>query len=478
MRPSQLASAIGLLAVCMPTLISGQTLGFLSAPRVRDQVQLRLEGKKVRYALETSDNFRDIASDQLFLASSTIKVTYPGLNPLKIQVTAAVSETDDPGHSAVAKLIDALLGFPALLKPGTSQAAKANTSSSVACTELTQAFSDLDYLDLNLYPAITNPPEIARNVKEWVDVIDEKLNDKTASAPDAIHAAILKIESYRQQLDGNAGYYTNAKARLKKIFEEDKRDTAPASDSCALQARSIYQLLRVGDPYRRLGELGGLAQTLKDLSKTLDDSYGAKSSWLGKNFIVQDLNPKADKVQKIVAKVLEVKLPVSDLGALTVSKQEVGSATFSLRLYSAFAPEIGAGVVAAFVDQPKYGTSTNSSGQTVVALAKKNSVSIDPSIMMNFVCRCGPNPFFEPMLQVGVATSKDVPAILLGGGLRLFSVGKGDVAVGGGLAIVWTQDLTHLKVGDVISGTKDIDQDLSFNHAPKPRPYFTLQYKF
>jgi len=82
------------------------------------------------------------------------------------------------------------------------------------------------------------------------------------------------------------------------------------------------------------------------------------------------------------------------------------------------------------------------------------------------------------MFQVGVAASKDVPAVLFGGGLRLFSLGKGDVAVGGGLALAWVKDLNHLRSGDVVTGTKDIEQDLSFDHAPRPRPYFTIQYKF
>jgi len=98
--------------------------------------------------------------------------------------------------------------------------------------------------------------------------------------------------------------------------------------------------------------------------------------------------------------------------------------------------------------------------------------------MVNFVCRCGAGPYFEPMFQVGVAASKDVPAALFGGGLRLFSLGKGDVAVGGGLALAWVKDLSHLKPGDVVTGTKDIEQDLSFDHAPRARPYFTIQYKF
>jgi len=80
------------LAMVWPALAQSQTREFLSAPRVKDQLQIRLEGKKVRYSLDMSDNFRDITPDQIFVASSAIKLTYPKVNPLRIQVTAAVSE--------------------------------------------------------------------------------------------------------------------------------------------------------------------------------------------------------------------------------------------------------------------------------------------------------------------------------------------------------------------------------------------------
>jgi len=71
-----------------------------------------------------------------------------------------------------------------------------------------------------------------------------------------------------------------------------------------------------------------------------------------------------------VAKVIGNKLAVATDDSLVTSKQELGSATFTLREFSRFAPEVGAGLVVAFVNQPTYGTSTNTSGQTVVALAK------------------------------------------------------------------------------------------------------------
>ena len=83
------------------------------------------------------------------------------------------------------------------------------------------------------------------------------------------------------------------------------------------------------------------------------------------------------------------------------------------------------------------------------------------------------------MLQIGASTSKDLPAILTGVGLRLFGIaGKGDISIGGGAMFGWAKDLQKLKVGDVITGTKDIDADLGYAGTPHVKAYFSILYKF
>ena len=116
-------------------------------------------------------------------------------------------------------------------------------------------------------------------------------------------------------------------------------------------------------------------------------------------------------------------------------------------------------------------------GHTIVARVPDDQVSVDPSVLVNFVCRCAAGAF-APMVQIGASTSKDLPAILVGGGLRLFGAGKGDVAIGGGLMLAWVKDLQTLKEGDVVTGTKDIEADLGYGARPRPRGYFGIQYKF
>jgi hypothetical protein len=113
----------------------------------------------------------------------------------------------------------------------------------------------------------------------------------------------------------------------------------------------------------------------------------------------------------------------------------------------------------------------------IVAKKGDKSLSANGAVIANFVCRCGTG-LLVPMLQIGAVASKDLPAILLGGGLRLFGLGKGDIAIGGGVMGAWYKDLQKLKVGDVVSGTNDITSDLGLISRPKFGGYFTIEYKF
>jgi hypothetical protein len=163
--------------------------------------------------------------------------------------------------------------------------------------------------------------------------------------------------------------------------------------------------------------------------------------------------------------------------AISTDQQLGATVTFNVRKYAILTAEVGVGAVFGSITVPQYGTSTNSSGQTVVARVSSSSVSVNPTILTNFVCRCNTG-LLTPMLQIGAAASKTLPAILVGGGVRLFGLGKGDVALGGGAMFAWYKDLQKLHVGDVVTGTQAIQSDLGFSSAPKIGGYVAIQYKF
>ena len=128
------------------------------------------------------------------------------------------------------------------------------------------------------------------------------------------------------------------------------------------------------------------------------------------------------------------------------------------------------------VTRPSYGTGTNAAGATIVTRSSHDNVSVNVGFLVGLVCRCGWGPLVAPMFQAGVSTSRDVPALLLGGGIRLFGLGSGDISLGAGWMLAWVKDLKGLKEGDVVSGTSDIEGHLGYVH--RSGAYWALQYKF
>jgi hypothetical protein len=211
----------------------------------------------------------------------------------------------------------------------------------------------------------------------------------------------------------------------------------------------------------------------------LQETYTADEKWLnGVYYIVYPtIDPNAAEMDIVTVKVAALSL-VTDDAKVSIKPEDRGAATIVVREFSRFAPEAGAGMVLAFVPRVFYGTGTNADGKTVVAVSKTEDVAVVPGGMVNFVCRCGAGPFVEPMFQIGAAISKETPGILVGGGIRLFAMGKADISLSGGVVAAWVKKLKTLEVGDAISGSKDIDADLGFKGLPTTRPYIAILVKF
>jgi hypothetical protein len=307
-------------------------------------------------------------------------------------------------------------------------------------------------------------------VKGWIDKINESFA-KGLNGPQSIAAGIDEITKSTTTFGRNLDLAQKAWTEIKGC-----------ADTAAAEQKGYYEAAALSDQTSRIQQLSALTKATKQLSDLLEKQYANADKWMGPNltdYVISDeISLSFDKMQNVTVKVASVTLKVdSPSSALSTDQQAAGSATFSVRRYSSFTPEIGVGAVFGTIKQPTYGTGKNAEGQTVVAKAPDKSLSINPTILANFVCRCGTG-LLVPMVQVGAAVSKDLPSILVGGGLRLFGMGKGDIAIGGGGMFAWYKDLQKLKVGDVISGTNDINADLGYLSRPKIGGYFAIQYKF
>lgn len=456
-----------------PAGVSAQTQEYLDAPVIKSRIRVRWNPgiKKMEWLAddETGSVYRTIEADALFLTKKSIFISYDRFNPLRLQASVSVTAADDPAHATIAKLIEAITTVVTTVSPTALTRAAGGLA---ACGTAGSAETNINELQALLYGPTTDPKTVAALVKGWIKKIDDAFSEGK-NGPQAVQTAIDSIVLNGNALQDNIKLATEVFAMIRKC----------AADKAAPDyLQYLVASLTKATVDMRIQQLTDLKAAFDQLVKTLKDGYADATKWTGKDLtefrIGDEIKPTFAKQQNVTVKVVNIVPKVDPASSvLTTTQENAGSATLIVRRYASFVPEIGVGAVFGNIKQPKYGTATNDAGETIVARVEDDSISINPSILVNFVCRCSAGPL-APMFQLGAVTSKDLPGVLGGFGLRLFGAGKGDIAIGAGAMAGWVKDLQKLKAGDVVSGTKDIEKDLGYSSRPKGGWYFVIQYKF
>ncbi len=419
------------------------------------------------------------------------------------------------------------LGIKPLTKAGTESGKKVVPET---CDATDSASKNITWVVTYLYGSETSPAGLSETVKSWSDAIDnafaagesgpaavrkgiEQINVDTRLLDEAIKSAAPFLARIRECTPDNS---PARPAEVERVGEPKLPEKPKTTDSAALDKykndlleyaeklpkwktyqdylRELnlyenyipYQLTLLADPERRIREIQSAAAAMRKLAQQLESDYANPRKWVSARrsrsqtdyIIGAVIEPTFEKLQNATIKVVREELTVNIVtGTISTANPEEGAGTLTVRKFSRFAVEPGIGAVFGTVKRPTYSTKQNDEGKTEVVRIPEGTVSVNPSLMVNFVCRCGLGAL-TPMLQIGAATSKTLPALLLGGGLRLFGVGKGDIAIGGGAMFAWPKDLQKLKEGSIVKDQAEIDADLGYASQPKIGGYFTIQYKF
>jgi len=465
----------------MSPVAIAQTRQFLDAPVVKSQLRVRWNAslKSMQWAADNDATFRAFPPNALFLTKRSIYVVYRRLNPLSTQATVTTSAVADPAYTNIITLLNALTSVANTVVPGlpSGTATPANQAPPPPPPRVVIAAAEIcpdpasDIANFRADVDADSPANVAKIVLGWPGTIDAAFTTGL-SGPQSIGAGVKAINDFGATL---GTHLNDAKKHWGVI-------TGCATTATDATKRAIYQAVSLYDPNPRMQQITALKTTVTSLADSLLKQFGASEQWTGPNstdyVISAEVVPTFAVMQNLTTKVVNLTLKVDDTtSALSTEQQAAGSTTFSVREYSTLTTEIGVGAVFGSIKQPTYGTSTNAAGQMIVAKKADTAPSVNGAVLANFVCRCGTG-LLVPMVQVGALASKDLPSILVGGGLRLFGLGKGDIAIGGGAMASWYKDLNKLKVGDVVTGTNDINSDLKFISRPKIGGYVTIQYKF
>jgi hypothetical protein len=184
-------------------------------------------------------------------------------------------------------------------------------------------------------------------------------------------------------------------------------------------------------------------------------------------------------------KISNYKVIINDAGYSLVDNEIVAhkeeekvSIVLNVRKFQRFIPEVSAGVAYLNLSFPKYGTTTDASGKQIVSEAGEDNVR-----KINFTSMINWNYFandthINPFIQIGIGANAGYPSFLSGVGLRFHGLPNVPAfAFSCGLASTWVQSLDKLKVGDVVTGTADLEKDLKYKFNWPPKVYVGFQFQ-
>jgi hypothetical protein len=464
----RVAVFIGLAALSA----NAQTRELLDAPTVQSRIRVRMEPgtQEISFAVDDDGAFRKLPPRPIFRTKQSIAVTYPQFNPLRVHAAVSPPAAGEPAIPRALPLVEALVAASSVMVRGARPTMEPPVPPG-DCSSLEGAARDANLLARALYGE-GQPATVGGMLDGWRAAIDARYRTG-ASGPEAVGAAASAMLMFGREMTSAIEAAAPLVSRL-----EQGTPPAPAADWCDAAARYLADTLRLINPRGRLQELMLLNAIVGELREMLVVDYveGAGSNWSGSEYTIGTALAKSDESVRLALTIDAVDYDVNR-GSVTLRRgSRHGAATLELRRSSRFVREFGLGTALSSIVRPKYGTSSDGDGRTVVARLKPGLVSFAPVMVANFTCLCDTGPFVTPMLQTGLSTSPDGPGLLAGGGARLFGVKGGDVAVGAGWMIAWVHDLKSLREGSQVGGTRDIEADLGF--VRRTGSYLLFQYKF
>jgi hypothetical protein len=469
---------LALLSMILPLIgartVAAQTVPLLRAPRVESRVRIQWDPalQRIVAAVDAGQQFHTLTDAPPFLTDDGVTLTYPWLNPLQ----TSVSVTPDNGPvraDLVLVRVRALMSFASVWIGPAPPASGVDVPGTESCAALATARADAATL-LGSIRVGSGPRTVATLVEGWRQSIDAAFATGRDGA-EVMSEAVMAMDSAAGAIDT---YLAGVEPALSRLELSDLVAPGTRPSSCDVAAREAYDLVRLANPRMRLAQLENVRAAIRLVRDAVSREYASPTQWRGPEFVLDAAirPPKRDSILVTLrATHLEVEVDRSS-GVVTALDEHRGAETIAIQRFSRFATDFAIATVITSITTPGYGTTTNDAGDTVVGRLPKALASVGPAFFASFVCRCQTGPLVAPMLQVGIATANDKPALLGGGGLRLFGLPKGDIALGGGGMIAWVKDLHTLHVGDPIGGTADIQSDLHYVH--RSGYYLALQYKF
>lgn len=474
----------------------------------RDKIILKIEGDKIMYDTWHDERFNPspLKDSSVFLVTGRgVNVYIKPFNPLTYSRTSVTQFTADQiqqdandAFKGITQSLGSLINplnnakkkaddvkekkqeekFKQLNKKGAKPAPETSSASTKPCSiydELTEKWKKI-FSSLGK----DQKKEIAKSFTQLksLNFIDKASTEKQVEKVKQ-DMGIIKENFGNVQVD-----IDDFKALGERYGEEEDCANSPSPDPFIVQfvvtelAKQAEAILKIQTA--RLTKL----QKAVDLVQNAIDSAGIENdgiSWLRK---IGHVELQAGKISNLVLTIYNsgFELSTSEESKdeiIATDKKEVTRRVLRMRKFQRFVPEVLPGTAYSFLRFTKFGTTTDASGkQTVSDAGEEEFKRVNFNVMLNFNYYV-PNSQLHPFFQIGVGTNTDYPVFFTGVGVRI-NTGSSFVkslSLSGGAASTWIKTLNKLKLGDTVTGTAQLEQDITHEFNWPPKLYLGFQIR-
>jgi len=425
--------------------------------------------------IQLNGNYKPFIDSTIFLLDeNNVNLFLQPLNPLKFSYDTSskfildpIDAAADKAFSSITSLFSTVIGSqePEAGAPNTKPD-KGNTCNCPTCaTSMEQIKNDLNTIN----------GQLGRDPKNKINDIFRFLRDtldfsNMARTNAGIGAANINITNVNK-------YFDSLKTNIDKLESDINHSFKCNRDDSLIIKYVLVEILNdvKGSYTSKLTRMTNL-QKAYSLVKTAADSASMPSpkgvAGFGEPIQVSVVRGKI-KLQTITVNTSGMELKNDEIVAS--DKKQFMQKTIRFRRYQLLIPEVSAGIAYSFLRFPKYGTTTDAAGNSIVSSAGEDVFKkLNFTAMINWVLYAHSDVL--PFIQIGVGAKTDYPILLTGAGLR-FNVGGKTVALSVGAASTWVKDLNKLHIGDHVAGTSDLEKDLTYTFKA-PKLYAGFQYNF
>jgi hypothetical protein len=457
---------------------------------VKDKLTLQIIGENLNISIDNKEPKELVDKLGLQGKSKQIVINSKFVHPLRFQVTLTNKLVEDELTKAAQEYFSQFTSYITSISTAGSYSSKGRSVSTgsrditLKNPHLIELFTLLNASNSNFFS--TGTGSTTALLDAMVAIKDKETERSIIALYEEIFENIWKIESYegiKIALESNQVVLSKINDSIEKIslsIDKLKSESNDFSTDYLInnKAKKVIAKNTVGLISSKIGQVENDHELFLKKKDDLDKKYVAFKSLLdniAKRTYGDDY--KETRIDKIIFEKrkrneVTIFLKVFDYDKKTKALTEKEQKTYIiyLRKHQTLIPVVASGVLYTNLTFETYGTETNDSGETILKQGKSKDNEIAIAAYLNMYLNNGwNNPIF---LQIGFGPSKEKPFIYSGFGINLSS--RISLSMGG--VFTWAPTLDELNVGDIVTGTTQIEDDIVYKFTNSPKFYLGLSF--